>query len=795
MTSYKYQKQHASNYNYKPKRSFKQRVKNFFTIPEEDLKEEPAKQFEKIKLFTLTRGSLFLGILIFMMLINILVGFNINFLYLRQILGFLFLILVPGLLIMLCFKIRTVKFWEYLVYTVGLSVAFIMFAGLAVNWTLPALNITDKPLSLWPILICFNIFLLALWFTAVYRNRDLRPFDITIPKLDAINRIFFIIPIFFPLLSILGAFLLNNHGPNILTMIMLGTIAIYVLLLVIFRKRMNENVWPWALWMIGLALLFSSGMRSWNIFGGDTRLESFVSQLTFSEGVWSINNFNNAYNAMLSVSILPTLIHNISNLDLLIVLKLVFPILFSLTILIVYFISKKFNNIIGFLSAFLYLSNTQFFSGSLIPFRQEMALLFFGLMLLVLFTKDFNDTIKKLLFIIFGISMIVSHYSTSYIALALFTLTYIISLAYKTYEKQKIKRGKLFESQKLEVYLTGFLVLLLLIFGFLWYSQVTPIGGGFIDFTKKSLSNMGNMFTEDVQADISSPLNHFNIFYKPNPDSVFKEYINEINADSSINESYSIKQQFPELLDPKTNYSNLKFILLTSEIIKKLIKFLIIFGFFGLLFSKNFSQRTFFIIITFIFFILMLILPFISIDYSIIRAYQQFLILLSPLPVLAFCMLFKSRRYNSGILLISFILSLFFLFSTSFIFQISGGHFPSGNLNNLGNDYDLYFTNNAEIAGSNWLFKSYHQDSDIFSTRYSLKKLYLSPSYNKRKIIENLILGVFKEDNYIYFGQPEISGKGYDTFNGNLIIYSTPNTALEIRRNTIYSNGGSKAFR
>ena len=183
MAKYKLPKQHASNYNYKTRKSFGQRLRNFFTIPEEDLKEEPSKEFEKIKLFTLTRGSLFLGILIFMILINILVAFNINFLHIRQVLGFLFLILIPGLLIMLCFKIRTVKFWEYLVYTVGLSIAFIMFAGLAVNWTLPALGITDKPLSLWPILICFDIFLVALWLTAIYRNKDLKPFDITIPKL------------------------------------------------------------------------------------------------------------------------------------------------------------------------------------------------------------------------------------------------------------------------------------------------------------------------------------------------------------------------------------------------------------------------------------------------------------------------------------------------------------------------------------------------------------------------------------------------------------------------------------
>ncbi|MBS3072930.1 hypothetical protein J4477_03795 [Candidatus Pacearchaeota archaeon] len=122
-------------------------------------------------------------------------------------------------------KIREVGFWEYLVYTVGLSISFIMFAGLAVNWILPWLNITDKPLSLYPILTCFNLFLLVFWLVAFIRNQDLKPLEVKYSKLDLLNRIFFIVPMSFPVLSILGAFLLNNHGTNILTMIMLGGIG------------------------------------------------------------------------------------------------------------------------------------------------------------------------------------------------------------------------------------------------------------------------------------------------------------------------------------------------------------------------------------------------------------------------------------------------------------------------------------------------------------------------------------------------------------------------------------------
>src|SRR3989344_8405978 len=151
------------------------KIKSFFSYDiEKDLAEEECtKSFEKIKLFTLTRTNLFVTLLLFLLVVDILVGLDIKLIYLRQILGFLFLVFVPGIVIMLILKIREVGFWEYLVYTVGLSISFIMFAGLAVNWILPWLNITDRPLSLWPILLSFNLFLLILANIAYRRNKDL----------------------------------------------------------------------------------------------------------------------------------------------------------------------------------------------------------------------------------------------------------------------------------------------------------------------------------------------------------------------------------------------------------------------------------------------------------------------------------------------------------------------------------------------------------------------------------------------------------------------------------------------
>src|SRR3990167_10030478 len=200
------------------------------------------------------KNKLFIGILILGLIVNLLIIFNLNYFYIRAILAFVFIITIPGLLIMLCLKIRNINFWEYLVYTIGLSVAFIMFAGLAVNWDLPFLGITDKPLALAPILISFDILLLIMWVYAILRNADIKPLEIKPIKLDTRNKIFFITPMLFPVLSILGAFLLNNHGPNILTMIMLGGIALYVLFLVLHRDKLNENVFQWAILLISISL-------------------------------------------------------------------------------------------------------------------------------------------------------------------------------------------------------------------------------------------------------------------------------------------------------------------------------------------------------------------------------------------------------------------------------------------------------------------------------------------------------------------------------------------------------------
>ena len=262
----------------------------------------------------LTKNILFFGILFFWLIVNLLVLFDIQYLYFRAIFSFIFLIIVPGLLIMLMIKIRGISFWEYLVYTIGLSIAFLMFGGLFINSILPLVGI-DKPLSLVPLLISVNILLLIFWIIAYKRNKEIL-LEIKPPKLDRLNKLFFTIPTIFPILGIFGANILNNQGPNYLTLTMLGGIAVYVFFIVLFRKKLNENIYHWAILMMSISLLLMPSLRSWHISGWDIHQEYQMFQLTKENFHWSMSNFpGQPYNACLSITILPTIFYSFLNIN------------------------------------------------------------------------------------------------------------------------------------------------------------------------------------------------------------------------------------------------------------------------------------------------------------------------------------------------------------------------------------------------------------------------------------------------------------------------------------------------
>jgi uncharacterized membrane protein len=721
---------------------------------------------------------------------------------------------------MLVSKIRSVGFWEYLVYIIGLSVVFIMFAGLALNWILPALKITDKPLSLHPILISFDILLLIFIFLSYKRNKDLK-LELKFPKLDIINRTLFILPIIFPVLSILGAIILNNQGPNFFTMFMLGGIAVYVFFIVLFRKKLNENIYHWAILMMSISLLLMYSLRSWHISGWDIHQEYQMFLLTKENFHWSMSNFpGNAYNACLSITILPTILSSFLNINDEYIFKLVFQIVFSFVPVIVFLFLKRYTKgIIAFLASFFFMSQWQFSQQMTALMRQEISFLFFALFLIVLFKKNFNSSIKKnFLLIIFGFSIIVSHYSTSYVALSLFIFVYFIWLFFrktenkkifsKVYQKLNLKEKGIIKREK--YYLGGILVLLLFVFNFLWSFQLTGTSNNLIYTFKMVTSNMGKIFKHEMISDqaqlaLGGSVKTYTMDDVKNyRDNITKEYhtnktgINFYSPEKYAD--YAIRPRYPQSISSPNSTIKLISGYLT-KIVGGSLKISILIGTFYLLFFQVKKQKidAEYIVMSLgsIFLLgIIIIVPYISIGYNIERLFQQNLILLSLPAVLGFLVVFKFlKNKNTKFLLIAIIFIWFFLPFSGFNSNIIGGE-PKMNLNNFGEEYDRFYTYESEVKSLEWLSKYYNQKDEIYLDVYAILKAYYFSRIEENNTLKDILPSTIDKNAYVYSGYVNtIHKRTFVDYELKLMSYNFPTEFLNQNKNLIYNNGSSEVFK
>ena len=93
---------------------------------------------------------------------------------LRQGVGFIFLTFLPGILTLRILRIHNINTAESVVYSVGISVAFVMFTGVLVNFLLPVFGIS-KPISILPLIFAFSVILMTLSAVAYLLNKDFSP--------------------------------------------------------------------------------------------------------------------------------------------------------------------------------------------------------------------------------------------------------------------------------------------------------------------------------------------------------------------------------------------------------------------------------------------------------------------------------------------------------------------------------------------------------------------------------------------------------------------------------------------
>ncbi|MBW9220103.1 DUF2206 domain-containing protein [Methanothermococcus sp. SCGC AD-155-N22] len=356
-------------------------------------------------------------------------NFGVDTFIIRPVIGFIYLTFIPGYLLLRILKLHNLDNVESFLYAVGLSLFLDMFVGFLMNMFYPLLGITDKPITEIPIVLTMSLVIVILSIVAYIRDKDYENPDY-IPVEDIINpQVLFLSLI--PFMAIFGTYLVNYYNSNILLMLMIVVIAL-VGLIVGFTNWINEKYYPYAIWTMAVSLILHQQLISQTIIINDCVGEFYLVKNIISLEYWpwyeSTRDVPGTYNSVLSVTVLPAIYYYILNTSLNWIYKLILPSFYSLLPLSIYTFTKNIinNKKVSFLSAFLFMSTSGFLKIPTIT-KQLFAQLYVLLTMITFLNSRIKSHTKILLLSIFGFSLVVSHYTTTYLIIAsiAFTLVFL----------------------------------------------------------------------------------------------------------------------------------------------------------------------------------------------------------------------------------------------------------------------------------------------------------------------------------------------------------------------------------
>jgi uncharacterized membrane protein len=585
------------------------------------------------------------------------VFFNIPII--RQIIGFLYFTLIPGFVFTKLLKLDDRHWSEILLFSVGLSIIFLILGGLLINEFSFTFGIS-RPLSLIPLITILNSLVLVGGLLIYSRDKNVS-FSKAIPRQFSP---FALLLASLPILSVIGAILANTCKNNTLLLTMIAVISLFFIFVVFSKNLLLSKLYPFAILLIALALLYHSSFISNYIvsFGSDVPIEYFVFKITESNAHWSPTFSDLEFgriNAMLSVTVLPAVYSSLLNIDSSWMFKMIYPLIFSFVPLGLYQIWRKhIGEKYAFISTFLFMANETFYTEMLGLNRQMIGDLFLILLLFVILDEKMKQLSKITCFIIFSFGLVTSHYGISVIFL------FFISFALISFFVVKKPSDKI----------TLRVVTLFFILMFGWYM-----------FTSKSVV-------------FDSILEYGDYVYRQ-----LGDFWNPRARESEVLRGLGLET-------PPTIWNAI------SRAFAYLMQFFIVVGFVGLITKRskaNYEKEYFiFTIEAMAFLVALIVIPGLANTMNMTRFYHILMFFLAPLCVLGADFLVKMimKRKNKlivSVLLVN-VLVPYFLFQTEFVYEVVGSYSWSISLSGYRmNPLRLYgkkgYLDSYSVYGAQWV--------------------------------------------------------------------------------------------
>lgn len=701
--------------------------------------------------------------------------FGFDTIFLRQVIGFISITFIPGLLISRIIHLDDLDNISLIIIVIGLSLITLMFMGFLINIVLPVLGLA-RPLSFMFIFSIYTLLVIFLAILAYLRDRDFTYsnfMDINI--LDP--------PVIFlcllPLLGVFGTYLVNFYNSNILLLFQLALISIIVAV-ISFDKFIQKDLYPLAIFSIGLSLLYHNSLISSYLWGWDVQLEYYYNQLVIENSFWDYTVSSNI-NGMLSVVILPTIYSIILDLNVAWVYKIIYPFIYAFVPVGLYNVYKaQFDERIAFFSAFYLMASFIFFVQMLTLTRQQIAEFFFIIIILLIFAKLKLELVKRrALIILFSFGLITSHYGLAYIIVFTLVFGYFIL-------KYILNHENVLADSKFNV------IYIVMIISWYLFTTSQVIFNSLINVFDQAKNYIGNdlIETESITAIsegsmyITTEIARYlylisqmfillgiTLYLLKASAPLLTKYIKSYKFQSSLAISKTLENP-PFNISPSKDYLLLSFmflIMMASTLIAQ----------FGIDIGRLYHIAS------------LIISPFCIIGYFL------FLIMMSPF----FKIRIFSLNHKNIFIPISIFLITFYLLNVGVVSELikDNPHSISisqntvnqmDDLNISANFFRIYNVHEQDVYGTKWIDNNRKPDSDIYMDYYSFFPLLgygMTGGFGLKFLTKNIIS--IPNGSYLYFGYINVIE---NLFSARYYRYDIREISLIIDKvNKIYSNGGS----
>lgn len=352
--------------------------------------------------------------------------------------GVVTLLLVPGAVIMTRLRARPANTEGRLVLATCLSMMAIMVVGGVASLVLPIVGISH-PLNVIPESVIWFLIALATLEIGARSRRD--PVSWIFDGVRAKNVYGVLASGVLVAISILAVAELNHSGDYHLA-VFSAALDIALLLIAIVGGWSRTSRWPLStlLYSASLALLLLTSLRGGHLYGWDIQQEYGDAWNTIHAGVWKIPSDHDPYASMLSLTVLPAILHSLVKLRLLAFFQLLIPAILSLLPVAVYSTVRCVPRYItsgrvaprpGVALAVvtgLIISSVAYSSELVSITRQAMAMTLLAVLVMVLFDRSMLKRPSQITIGLLIVAISFTHYTTSYLLATIFVLAWLTSL-------------------------------------------------------------------------------------------------------------------------------------------------------------------------------------------------------------------------------------------------------------------------------------------------------------------------------------------------------------------------------